>query len=155
MDQPDYLECFRAYADAYERSLIGPVDSDAIRRFFAEAFIAAGTNGPVVCGSNDEAFAKRLRDQYSFLRAIGTTRMTVDRVEAGEIYEDHDQVRVFYQAGYEKKDGTALQIDFDLVYLMQRRKDGPKIFAFVGGDETALYRQHGLIDEQGTPASGP
>ncbi len=45
-----------------------------------------------------------------------------------------------------------LSIEFDVVYMLQRREGGPKIFAFVAGDEMALYRQYGLVDEEGKPA---
>jgi len=152
MDKPDYLQHFTEYAAAYERSLSGPVDTKAIRSFFAENFVAAGTNGQVTCGSNDEVFEATLEKGYSFYAAIGTRSMRVERVEAEQIYEDHDKVRVFYRATYERKDRSLLQVAFDLLYLMQRREDGPKVFAFVAGDEMALYRQHGLVDEQGQPA---
>ena len=34
---------------------------------------------------------------------------------------------------------------------IQRCDDGPKIFAFVAGDEMALYRKYGLVDGDGKP----
>ncbi len=50
------------------------------------------------------------------------------------------------RADYEKKDGTALSIDFDLTYFVQAFADGARIFGFVAGDERAVYREHGIID---------
>jgi hypothetical protein len=149
---PDYAAMFRDYAAAYERSLGDTVDSAAIRSFFAEEFIAAGANGEIHAGANDESFEKTLQQGHAFYKAIGTREMKVERVEVETIDPDHDQVRVFYRAGYEKKGGSRLTIPFDLVYLLQRRADGPKIFAFIAGDELALYRQHGLVNEKGEPA---
>lgn len=147
----DYAALFRDYAAAYERSLGDTVDSEAIRSFFADEFIAAGVNGEIHAGANDESFKKTLQQGYAFYKAIGTRGMKVERVEAEIIDSDHDQVRVFYRAEYEKKDGSRLAIPFDLVYLLQRRTDGPKIFAFIAGDEMALYRRHGLVNEKGEP----
>jgi hypothetical protein len=38
-----------------------------------------------------------------------------------------------------------------VLYLLQRRAGGPKIFAFVAGDEMSVYRQHGLVNDKGEP----
>jgi hypothetical protein len=72
--------------------------------------------------------------------------------EARALYENHDRVRVFYTAGYRRKDGTEVSLAFDVLYLLQRRSGGPKIFGFIAGDELAAYKQHGLVDEAGQPA---
>lgn len=142
MDLPDYEEFFREYAKAYERSLRESVDVAAIRSFFAEAFLSAGVNGQVATGANDETFEESLRRAYAFYKAIGTISMKIDRVEPEALYENHDRVRVFYSAGYRKKDGTEVSIPFDVLYLLQRRSAGPKIFGFIAGDEMAVYREH-------------
>jgi hypothetical protein len=152
VDSPDYEEFFREYAKADERSLGETVDVAAIRSFFAETFVSASVSGRVAMGTNDETFAEALRRGYRFYKAIGTTSMVVDRVEPGALYENHDQVRVFYSAGYRKRDGTEVSIPFDVLYLLQRRGGGPKIFGFIAGDEMAVYREHGLVDETGQPA---
>ena len=152
MDLPDYEEFFREYANAYERSLGESVDVATIRSFFAEAFISASVGGQVAAGANDETFEQTLRKGYGFYKAIGTASMRVDRVEAEPLCENHDRVRVFYSAGYEKRDGTKVSIPFDVLYLLQRRSGGAKIFGFVAGDEMAVYRAHGLVDETGQPA---
>jgi hypothetical protein len=149
---PDYEEFFREYAKAYERSLGESVDVAAIRSFFAEAFVSAGVSGRVAAGANNEAFEVALRKGYGFYKAIGTTSMKVERVEPEALYENHDRVRVFYSAGYRKRDGTVVSIPFDVLYLLQRRTGGPKIFGFVAGDEMAAYRTHGLVNEAGQPA---
>jgi len=146
MDFPDYELFFREYAKTYERSLGESVDVAAIRGFFAEAFVAASVGGQVMAGANDETFEETLRRGYAFYKTIGTTSMSVDRVEPEPLYENHDRVRVFYSAGYRKRDGTEVSIPFDVLYLLQRRSGGPKIFGFVAGDEMAAYREHGLVD---------
>jgi hypothetical protein len=152
LDVHDYEEFFREYAKTYERSLGECVDVAEIRSFFAEAFIAASVGGQVAAGANDENFAETLRLGYDFHKAIGTTSMNVDRVESEALYENHDRVRVFYSAGYRKRNGTAVSISFDVLYLLQRRSGGPKIFVFVAGDEMAVFRANGLVDKDGQPA---
>jgi len=152
VNMPDYEQFFLEYAKTYERSLGESVDAGAIRGFFAEAFISASIGGQVAAGANDEAFEEMLKNGYGFYKAIGTTSMRVDRVETEALCENHDRVRVFYCAGYRKRDGAELWIPFDVLYLLQRRSAGPKIFGFIAGDEMAAFKQHGLVDESGQPA---
>jgi hypothetical protein len=149
---PDYEGFFREYASAYERSLGESVDVKTLRSFFAEAFLSAGTAGEVAAGANDRQFEETLRKGYAFYKAIGTVSMKVDHIEPEVLYENHDRVRVFYVAGYARRSGETVSISFDVLYLMQRRSGGPKIFGFIAGDEMAVFRQHGLVNEAGEPA---
>ena len=149
--QPDYLAHFRRYADAYEQSLGDHVEADMIRSFFADDFIALSTSGGINAGRNDESFAQTLEKGYQFYKAIGTQSMKVKRVDVGQLADNHDRICVFYSSGYHRKDGSDVTIDFDVTYLAQRTEDGPKIFAFISGDEFGLFKQYGLIDDQGTP----
>lgn len=149
---PDYEAFFRRYADAYERSLGERVETDLIRSFFAESFLGASTLGGVSVGANDDAFARTLEQGYAFYKAVGTRRMAVERIEVDPLYDSHDRVKVFYVAQFERSDGAWITIAFDVLYLLQRRQDGPRIFAFIAGDEMALYREHGLVDAEGNPA---
>ncbi len=156
MTAPDYEAWFCAYADAYTRSLDGEVEVETIRGYFAETVLALGVDGTLNPATvADAGFADGLVQMYDFARAIGTRRMSVERVEVSPLYDNHDRVRVFYKADYRKPDGTALTIPFDLVYLVQRRKTGPAIFAFIAGDEMAEYRRHGLVDADGRPPPAP
>lgn len=52
---------------------------------------------------------------------------------------------MFFTADYEKADGETLSLDFDVSYLTEVRDDVVRIFAFVAGDEMALYREKGLV----------
>ena len=149
---PDYDALFREYAAVYNRSLGDKVDAKAIRGFFAEAFLAAGVNGEVNAGTNDKDFETTLHQAYGFYKSIGTRSLQVNKVEPKPLFDGHDVVRVFYTAKYRKPHGEDLAIPFTVVYLLQRREGGPKIFAFIAGDEMALYKQHGLVDDHGQPA---
>jgi hypothetical protein len=152
MESPDYDAFFQNYAKAYERSLGDSVDVEAIRAFFAEAFLSASVGGNVAVGANDTTFVETLRKGYAFYKAIGTLSMSVRRVEPERLYENHDRVRVFYLARYRKRDATEVSIPFDVMYLLQRRSGGPKIFGFIAGDEMATYRSYGLVNDRGEPA---
>jgi hypothetical protein len=149
--RPDYQAFFEAYAAEYEKAREGRMDLRALRAYFAEGFVAADTTGRIVAGSNDGRFDETLRRGYGFYMAIGTRRMRVEHIEVQPMYENHDRVRVFYCAEYVRPGGEELVIPYDLVYLLQRRADGPRIFAYIAGDEMGLYRRHGLVDEQHRP----
>lgn len=152
MNQPDYDAWFRSYAEAYTASLHGPVQTEAIRCYFAETVLALGIDGSLNAASpRDSSFADALEGMYAFARAVGTLRMAVDRVEVSPLHESHDRVQVFYRADYETPDAGELTLPFDLVYLIQRRSSGPAIFAFIAADEMAVLRRHGLVDDQGRP----
>ncbi len=142
--QPDFDRFFVRYADAYNRSLTGEVQDAAIRSAFGDCFVASGPQGSD-CGHNDESFSKTLREAYDFYRKIGTRRMTMRRLHTTPIDDDHYMVRVYWSADYEKKDGAAVTIDFDVTYLLHTTSGEPKIFAFVAGDEMGLYRKYGLV----------
>lgn len=151
MRQPDYEAFFTDYVGVFNRSMTGGVDADAIRASYAEYFVSASVGGKVQGGANDETYADILRQGACFYRSIGLQGMRLIKVEVTEIDTGHDIVRPYFHADYKKKDGEALPIEFDVVYMLQRREGGPKIFAFVAGDEMAIYREHGLVDDEGKP----
>jgi len=142
--QPDFDAFFQAYAETFNRALAGEPVFDTIMGHFTDAFIGAAP-GVVNCGRNGEAFRAVLEQGYAFYRQIGTKRMNVRSVEATPIDPLHNMAKVSFRADYEK-DGRAIAIDFDVTYLLQTHEDGPKIFAFISGDEMAAFREHGLVD---------
>jgi hypothetical protein len=142
---PDFDEFFSRYVAAYNRSLGGKVDVDGIRSHFTESFLAAGP-GTVRCGKNNWLFSLVLKRGYAYYKKIGTRRLAVRRVEVTPIDELHHLARVFYTGDFEKKSGEQIHIDFEVSYLLQTREGGPKIFAFIAGDEEAAYREKGLLD---------
>jgi hypothetical protein len=144
--QTDFDIFFRDYADAFNRALSGQLVLDEVRAAFADSFVAANPNG-VTCGRNDDQFAAVLEQAYDFYRRIGTRRMTVTKVEPTQIDGLHTLARVSWRADYEKPNGEAVQIDFEVAYLLRDAEPRPQIFAFVGGDETAAYEKHGLLPD--------
>lgn len=139
-------EFFAGYAEAFNRSLGETVDTAGIRRHFSSCFVGAGPQG-VRCGQNDEQFAEALETGYAFYRSIGTRAMAVRGVTTVPVDALHTLARVAYRASYVKPDGDPLEIDFEVSYLLAAREETYEIFAFVTGDEAALYREHGLLPD--------
>ena len=81
--------------------------------------------------------------------------MTSHRVVSnGRVYEVEDGKRPVPRGADEielLKCGCAgngcedIAIDFTVTYLLASRGESYEIFAFIAGDEMALYREHGLL----------
>jgi hypothetical protein len=148
--QPDFRAFFEEYCAAFNRSLGERVDTDAIMSAFADCFVGASPQG-VSCGHNGAHFREVLETGYKFYKDVGTERMNVRGVDVTEIAPDHHSVRVAWRADYKRRDGSPVSIDFDVTYFLQtQRGQGPKIFAYVTGDEMAALEQHGLLDVKRT-----
>ena len=135
---------FQGYVDAFNRSLGGEVDVAGISAHFSDCFVGAGPRG-VQCGQNDDSFTEALHPGYAFYNDIGTKAMAVRGVTATPIDETHQMARVAYRATYAKPPGEDIAIDFTVTYLLASRGESYEIFAFIAGDEMALYREHGLL----------
>ena len=59
--------------------------------------------------------------------------------------EFHAMVKIGWKGTYEKKDGEALTIEFDVFYMVQELNGSIKIFAYVTGDEEKALKDNGLI----------
>lgn len=110
---------FQGCIDAFNRSLGESGDVSAIRAHFSPCFVAAGPRG-VNCGQNDDSFVEMLQQGYAFYTALGTKAMTLRGNRTTPIDDGRLLAGVDYRATYE-------------------------IFAYVAGDEVALYRKHGLV----------
>lgn len=149
MPTPDYQALFVRYADALNRSLTSSDEIDTIRSFYAETSLALGQDGSMKAASNEELGAI-LAHVHEFYIRIRVQSMAVERAEVTELAPRHHRVQVHFVARYLLR-GDEVAIPFSVTYLCQEREDGPKIFAFIAGDETALLRQHGIIDANGEP----
>lgn len=149
MAQPDYRAVFSRYADALNRSLAGSDEIDAIRQFYAETSLALGTDATLKAAANEE-LGTILAHVHDFYVRVKVQSMAVERVEVSELAARHDRVQVHFVARYLVR-GEQVAIPFSVTYLCQQRDDGPKIFGFIAGDEMAVLRQHGIIDDNGEP----
>jgi hypothetical protein len=136
---------FRGYAEAFNRMLDGTGNAREIAKHFTDEMIAAGPAG-VRGGKNDETFIATLERGFEFYRSIGTRHMAVKRVDTIAIDEGHDLAKVSYRADYRKKNGKPVSVEFTVSYLTHADDAGPRIFAFISGDEMAVYRRLGLTD---------
>jgi hypothetical protein len=139
-------EFFAGYVDVFNRSLGDAVDTEGIRRHFSSCFVGAGPQG-VHCGQNDEHFTEMLKQGYAFYRSIETRAMAVREVTTIPIDATHALARVAYTAHYVKPRGEPVAIDFEVSYVLAARGESYEIFAFVTGDEMALYQKHGLVPD--------
>jgi hypothetical protein len=54
-------------------------------------------------------------------------------------------VNVHWNSSYNRKDGSEVFIEFDVIYFVQIIDEKLKIFAYITGDEQAVLREKGLI----------
>lgn len=150
MQTPDYDAFFIAYVDFYNAALANKPVLHDLRACYAEYLVSASAQ-TVMGGENGDEYEKVLEKGFGFYRAIGVAAMRLRKVEVLEIIPGHDQARVFFTAQMRRRDGSGFPLDFEVVYLLQRRDSGPKIFAFLSEDEMELFRRLGLIDGEGKP----
>ncbi len=147
----EYDDFFARYAVTFEQSLSGRFNADAIRSFYAEYFVSISENGPVRGSKNDGSFVHSVRKAHEFYRQVGMKALHIEAIAVLHIHDGHDRVRVSYVAHHRRQDGTPVDLPFDVTYLVQKRLGGPRIFGFIAGDEMELYRDAGLIDDDGKP----
>lgn len=141
----DYNHFFTDYLNAFNQALDGDLDTDLIRGFFTDTFLASGAD-QVKTVKNNLWFGFLLRRSYSFYRKIGTRRLHLLGTNSTAIDSRHDMVRVTYRADYVHPfSRQPISLEFTVVYMIQRSMLYPRIFAFVAGDEMQAYRDAGLI----------
>jgi hypothetical protein len=139
-------EFFAHYAARVNAALAAPprVDVESAASAFADYFLGANPKG-VYCGKNDDEFRAAIPKGYEFYRSIGTKRMEIDSLMLTKLDDFHTQANVHWVAKYEKKDGSKVEIPFDVIYFVQEIGQGPKIFAYITGEEEQAYRDKGLV----------
>lgn len=147
---------FESYAAQFARALADPpeVDVEATASAFADCFVESGPRG-VHCGRNDETFRAAIPQGYAFYRQIGIRDMAVATLAPSQLDTRHWGVRVGWSAAYDqgKRVGT---VEFEVLYLVRMTDAGPRIFAYITGDEEEALRRLGLIGgpDQGGPSGG-
>jgi hypothetical protein len=137
-----------AFFDAYEKrfndALKGSPDIESMAAAFADSFIEASPKG-IVCGQNDAQFRQAIPKGYDFYRSIGTKAMRIVWRNITPLDDYHALVKIHWQALFDRQGGNEEKVDFDVVYFVQTLDDGPKIFAYVTGDEQQILQERGLI----------
>ena len=139
-------EFFEAYARRFEASLgpDGNVDTEGVVSSFAPYFVESSPLG-VHGGRNGVLFRWMVPRGFAHYRKIGTRRMRVASLQITELDPMHAMARVGWHSEYVKRGGEPVSIDFDVIYLLHVGDSGPKIFAYISGDEQKALREHGLM----------
>lgn len=144
-NSPQIDAFFNAYEDRFNRTLKGiTVDPLETANAFAEFFVGASPQG-VNGGANDQQFLAAIPQGNAFYLSIGTQSMKIVRKEITPIDEMHHMVKVYWTSQYLKSDQSQVTIDFTVTYLLQLRAEGPKIFAYITGDEQKALQENGLV----------
>ncbi|MDF2454225.1 MAG: hypothetical protein K0R51_218 [Cytophagaceae bacterium] len=133
---------FEDYDRRFNEALSGKhADIEGTVNSFAESFIEASPVG-IIVGNNDAQFRKAIPQGYEFYKSIGTKSMNIISKEITALDEMHFVVKTHWLAKYETQ-----AIDFDIFYILQKRGEEFKIFAYVTGDEKKVLKEKGLIKE--------
>jgi len=138
---------FDAYAARFNAALKPPYDVDTagMTAAFAPYFVESSPVG-VQGGKNGLLFRLLLPRGLAHYKAIGTTSMDIGDLQITPIDGQHYMCRVHWDSRYVRvSDDTAQRIEFDNIYFVRVGDEGPKIFAFITGDEEAVLKQHGLV----------
>lgn len=118
---------------------------DSIKGSFAKCFVESSPVG-VICGKNDDTFVARVKQGFAFYRSIGSKAMNIVSKDISILDDLHALVKVSWRYSY-VKDSQPGTIDFNVFYFLTF-VDGPKIFAYVAGDEQKALKEKGLIPEE-------
>jgi hypothetical protein len=141
-------EFFAAYEQRFNDGLSGKVDVQGTIDAFAECFVEASPVG-IICGQNGNDFRKAIPQGYDFYKSIGTQSMTIAETDITLINDLHAVTKVHWLSHYlRKQDLNPVSIEFDVHYFTQQQNGGPRIFAYITGDEQKALREHGLIPEE-------
>jgi hypothetical protein len=99
----------------------------------------------VIGGKNNKDFLKAIPRGNAFYQSIGTQSMKIVNKTIIPIDPLHAIVKIHWSSQYIKKDNSPLMLDFDVTYLLQLRETGPKIFAYITGDEQKALQENGLV----------
>lgn len=121
------------------------LDVEASAAAFAECFIGSTPAG-IMVGQNDDELRAFLPKHMDFCRQVGTQSMTIGSIAVTPLDALHATARVHWIARYKRPfDGAAVSIEFDVIYLVRKVGDDPKIFGWISGDEFAALKAHGLL----------
>lgn len=114
-------------------------------RSFTESFIESSPSG-VIVGTNDESFRKAIAEGWAYYRGIGITSMEILSTQITILDTLHAIVKVHWRSSFtRKKNSTEGDVNFDVFYLLQKRDDVIRIFAYITGDEQQALKDEGLI----------
>jgi hypothetical protein len=136
---------FSRYESRFNDALAGGVpDIDATVNSFAEHFIEANPFG-VTAGDNNQKFKDAIGQGWSFYKTIGIQSMKIVSNQITILDEFHAIAKVNWKCSFVRPDKSKGAVAFDLFYLVQKRENKIKIFAYIAGDEQQVLKNEGLI----------
>jgi hypothetical protein len=138
-------EFFTRYAARFNAYLQDEqLDVEEVTGAFAKCFVESSPVG-VNCGQNDAGFRQVIPQGFEHYRSIGTTSMTITRLEVTSLDEYHVMAKVHWDSRYHPAGRDEIRIEFDNLYFLNLSSGEPKIFAYITGDEQKILREKGLI----------
>lgn len=139
---------FSRYESKFNEALAGgEPDIESATNSFSEQFIEANPKG-VVTGENNKKFRKMIKKGWKFYRKIGIRAMNILSKEITILNELHAMAKIHWNSSFVRPDKSEGEVDFDVFYLLQKREEDLKIFAFITGDEQKVLQEQGLIPQQ-------
>jgi len=145
IQQHEIENFFNRYESRFNEALSeGEVDIEEAVNSFASDFIEASPVG-VIVGKNDKKFRKAIRQGWSFYKEIGIRTMDILSMQTTILDKFHALVKVHWNSSFVRKNKTDGDIAFDVFYLIQKKDEEIRIFAYITGDEQQALTEEGLI----------
>ena len=145
IQQHEIENFFNRYQARFNEALAdGVVDIDETVNSFTSDFLEASPAG-VIVGKNDRKFRKAVSQNYAFYKKIGIRSMDILSTQTTILDEIHALVKVHWNSSFVRQDRTKGDIAFDVFYLIQKKDDDIRIFAYITGDEQQALKDEGLI----------
>lgn len=144
--EPRLQRFFERYQRVFTSGLLGDLDIKDAVSLYASDFIAATPAG-VVSGRNDEHLEQMMAKGYERYRATGLKDMRLRAVRMSPIDPHHCVAHVGWTATYAREDHRDTPIDFEVHYLVQILDSEPKVFGWISGDEQAVLKEHGIVQD--------
>mgnify|MGYP003575938399 CR=1 FL=1 len=119
-------------------------DIDETVNAFASEFIEASPNG-VIAGKNDKKFRKAINKGWTFYKEIGIRSMDILSTQINILDTFHALVKIHWNSTFVLKNTEKGDIAFDVYYLIQKRENDLRIFAYITGNEQQALKEAGLI----------
>ena len=138
-------EFFAGYEARVNAALGDPpvVDVEGMAGAYADHVIEAHPGG--VTHFEKEQFRAAIPQLFERQRSTGAKSIKMVSLEVAPVDEHHWAGKVRWEARYEREDTGRVLGEFDETYFVQTIGEGPKIFAYVAGDEEKFLREKSLI----------
>jgi hypothetical protein len=145
IQQPEIENFFNRYETRFNEALRGgePDVAETVNSF-AEHFIEASPAG-VVAAKNDDQFKGSIREGWTFYKQIGILAMEILSKQISILDDMHALVKIHWNSAFVRNDNTHGEIDFDVFYLIQKKDEHLRIFAYITGDEQQALKDEGLV----------